>query len=127
MTYGEKRKELEKRGAKLPARAIERALKKKILPWIERDEIIVITGARQTGKSVLLYQLIYDCLLPKTKNVHYFNLDIPGHLKFFDNPDSLIDLISSSKNRAYVFIDEVQRLKEPGLFLKGKGGAPERF
>lgn len=119
MKYGKKRKELEKRGAKLPRQVVERRIKKKILPWIERDEIIIVTGARQTGKSILLYQLMYGHILPKTKNIYYFNLDISGHLEFFDNADRLIALISKSKGKTYVFIDEVQRLKEPGLFLKG--------
>lgn len=114
-----KKKELEKAGAKLPRRVVERQIKKEILSWMEREEIIVITGARQTGKSVLLYQLIYDHLLPKTENIHYFNLDIPRHRRFFDHPDSLVELITKSRKKSYVFIDEVQRLKEPGLFLKG--------
>ena len=119
MKKHEKKEELERAGAKLPSRVIERQIKKKIIPWMKRDEIIVITGARQTGKSVLLYQLIYDYLLPKTNNIYYFNLDIPHQLSFFDDPDRLVDLINSVKGRAYVFIDEIQRLKEPGLFLKG--------
>lgn len=112
-------KELEKSGAKLPRRCIERKIKKKIIPWMEREEIIVITGARQTGKSVLLYQLIYDYLLPKTDNIYYFNLDVPHQRDFLGDPDRLIDLITKSKRKSYVLIDEVQRLKEPGLFLKG--------
>lgn len=114
-----KRIELEKRGAKLPTRIVERQIKKKILPWLDREEIVIITGARQTGKSVLLYQLMYDHILPKTTNIHYFNLDIPGHLEFFADPDRMVNLIALSKRKTYVFIDEVQRLKEPGLFLKG--------
>lgn len=119
MKYNKKRRELEKCGAKLPRRVVKRQIKKKILPWMEREEIIIVTGARQAGKSVLLYQLIYDFLLPKTNNIYYFNLDTPHQLDFFDNPDNLVDLIVKSKRKSYVLIDEVQRLKEPGLFLKG--------
>ncbi len=119
MNYSKKRIELEKRGAKLPVRVVERRIKEKILSWLDREEIIIVTGARQTGKSVLLYQLMYGHILPKTKNIHYFNLDISGHLEFFDNADRLVELVAESKGKTYVFIDEVQRLKEPGLFLKG--------
>ena len=119
MKKSEKTKNLEKAGAKLPSYVIERQIKKEIIPWMERDEIIVITGSRQTGKSVLLYQLIYDYLMPKTNNIYYFNLDIPNQLGFFDDPNNLVDLITKSNGKVYVFIDEVQRLKEPGLFLKG--------
>ncbi|KAF0134795.1 MAG: ATPase [Candidatus Saganbacteria bacterium] len=114
-----KKKELEAAGAILPKRAVERALKTEILPWLKRDEIIIITGARQTGKSVLLSQLIHYHLLPWTKNVHYFNLDIPGHFEFINNQDNLIALATKAGARSFVIIDEIQRLKEPGLFLKG--------
>ncbi len=114
-----KRKELEKRGVKLPCNVVKRKIKDKIVPWLKRNEIIIITGARQTGKSVLLYQLIYDCLLPKTSNVFYFNLDIPHHLDLIRNQDQVIDLVNKYKGKVYIFIDEVQRLHEPGLFLKG--------
>ena len=119
MSKARKIKELEKAGAKLPRRSVVRQLTKAILPWLGREEIIVITGARQTGKSVLLYQLIYDQLLPKSENIHYFNLDLPGHREFLSRHEPLIELLSKSKKKAYVIIDEVQRLKEPGLFLKG--------
>lgn len=115
----EKRRELGKAGVKLPSKAVERDIKKEILPWLNREEIIVITGARQTGKSVLMSQLIYGHLLAKTKHLYYFNLDVPSHRQYFENPDYLIQLAAKTKAKTYVFIDEVQRLKEPGLFLKG--------
>lgn len=119
MLKNRKKKELEKAGVRLPRRIVKRSLIKKIIPYLKREEIIVITGARQTGKSVLLYQLIYNYLLPKTENIYYFNLDIPKQLSFFESIDRLIDLVTRSKGKTYIFIDEVQRLKEPGLFLKG--------
>ena len=114
-----KKIELEKSGVKLPSGVIDRKIKKEILPWLKRDEIIVITGARQTGKSVLLFQLIHDYLLPKTSNIFYFNLDIAKHFDFVKNQDQIIDLITQCNGKVYLFIDEVQRLAEPGLFLKG--------
>lgn len=119
MLKSDKRKELERAGARLPRRLVERGLLRKIIPWLKRDEIIVITGARQTGKSVLLFQLIYNLLLPKTNNIFYFNLDSPKQHEFLTDPDNLIRLVSRSKGKTYIFIDEVQRLKEPGLYLKG--------
>ena len=119
MKKAKKIKELELSGAKLPRRVVERQIIKEIIPWLKRDEIIIITGPRQTGKSVLLYQLIYGHLLPKTNNIYYFNLDLPGHLRFFSDADRLIKLVQNNQGRSFVFIDEIQRLKEPGLFLKG--------
>jgi uncharacterized protein len=114
-----KRKELRKSGVKLPVRVVERQIKKSIIPWMERDEIIVITGARQTGKSVLLYTLICDYLLPMTTNIFYFNLDIPGQRNFVEKLENIVDLTVRHKGKVYLLIDEVQRLKEPGLYLKG--------
>jgi len=111
--------ELKKAGVQLPKRVVSRQIIQEILPWMERDEIIVITGARQTGKSVLLFQLMYDYLLPKTANIHYFNLDIPRQSKLLETSDHLINLAKISKGKMYIFIDEVQRLREPGIFLKG--------
>lgn len=67
------RNRLEKFDVKLPERVISRKVLQKILPWMERDEIIVITGPRQVGKSVLLYQLINTYLLCKTEQIYYFN------------------------------------------------------
>lgn len=119
MKIADKRKELKKSGVKLPPRLVDRRIMKSIIPWMERDEIIVITGARQTGKSVLLYQLIYDYLLPRTDKIFYFNLDVPGQKDFVENPENIVDLTARHKNRVYLLIDEVQRLKEPGLYLKG--------
>lgn len=119
MKNNKKLQELEKAGVKLPKIVVERKLKKEIIPWLQRDEIIVLTGARQTGKSVLLFQLILDCLLKKTNNIHYFNLDVEGHKNKLNNSEYLISLISKSKSKCYIIIDEIQRLKEPGLFLKG--------
>ena len=119
MDISKKKKELEKNGVKLPRGVVQRKIKDEIVPWLKRNEIIIITGARQTGKSVLLYQLIYDYLLPKTSNIFYFNLDIPHHIDFIRNQDQVIDLVNKCKGKVYVFIDEIQRLNEPGIFLKG--------
>ncbi|MFH1379893.1 MAG: ATP-binding protein [bacterium] len=119
MDTKEKVKELLRSGAKLPPKVIERTIKRTVLPWLEREEIIVITGARQAGKSVFLYQLIYDYILKKSNNVYYFNLDIKNSIKFFEKPDNIINLVNKTKRKTYIIIDEVQRLKEPGLFLKG--------
>ncbi len=55
-----KRKELEASGAKLPKNWVKRSMKKEIAACLPRDEMILISGSRQTGKSVLVYQLIYE-------------------------------------------------------------------
>ncbi|MFQ5631747.1 MAG: ATP-binding protein, partial [bacterium] len=89
--------------------------------WLTQDEVIVIIGPRQVGKTTLLYQLI-DHLLKSEISPHdifYFTLDEPGLTDFFQSPVDFIHFIEINKqNTAYVFIDEIQRLENPGLFLK---------
>lgn len=116
---GARLKELKKAGIKAPKVFIRRTLISKIVPWLKRDEIIIITGPRQVGKTTLLYQIIIDHLLPKNSSIYYFNLDIPKHKTWLENTDYLISLADNNKKKTYVFIDEIQRMNEPGLFLKG--------
>lgn len=110
---------VKKKAIVLPANNIPRQVIKQIKPWLKRKEIIVLLGARQTGKTTILYQLINSFLISKKDPVFYFNLDLPHQLGFFSNPDSFIDLIVKQKRPVCIVIDEVQRLKNPGLFLKG--------
>lgn len=89
---------------------------------MESPKILGLTGSRQVGKSSLLYLLIKH--LQKTqvdlKDVFYFNLDNFALHETFQDVTSFLDFInySAKKNKQYIFIDEIQRLKNPGLFLK---------
>lgn len=92
---------------------------------LEEKEITVIIGPRQTGKTTLLLQL-KDYLVTKQKvpeqTIKNFNLDLMTDLTLFrDQTDFLKYLKDELKihKRLYVFIDEIQRLANPGLFLKG--------
>jgi len=113
----------------LPKHNIERDILLEIVPWLNKNEIIIITGARQTGKTVLLKQIIHKYLIPKNRKYHYFNLDYAPDAEFLKDPDNVIELVGQSKQKVFVFIDEIQRLKEPGLFLKGfyDMGLPVKF
>ena len=51
--------------------------------------------------------------------IFYFNLDDPRLIEFLAAPEDFVEFIQSfSSHRAYIIIDEAQRLKNPGLFLK---------
>jgi predicted AAA+ superfamily ATPase len=88
---------------------------------IDKREITVITGSRQVGKTTLLMDIVSQLLQNQVpaEAVFYFNLDDFNLHPYFDNYTDFIEFIKSEyKGFAYIFIDEVQRLKNPGLFLK---------
>ena len=81
-------------------------------------EFIVLTGARQSGKTSLL-MLLKDYLEKKGGICHYFNLENPDHLKLLNkHPFNLFELIPPAKTRQNVFVDEIQYLDDPSNFLK---------
>ncbi len=85
---------------------------------ILRDESIILTGARQVGKTSLLI-LLKHFLEEQGKSCHYFNLENTDHLKTLnEHPYKLFDLIPESKTKQYVCIDEIQYLDNPTNFLK---------
>lgn len=90
----------------------------KIKKIITRDEFIILTGARQTGKTSLLI-LLKDFLEDKNKECYYFNLENIDYLKLLNkHPFNIFELIPASKSKQNVFIDEIQYLDNPTNFLK---------
>lgn len=92
-----------------------------IMPWIEREEVIVLTWARQVGKTTILRYL--QTLLAKNNQVEFFNLEDFDILSLFDqNPKNLIKILEERNalwnTITYVIIDEIQYLKKPTNFLK---------
>jgi predicted AAA+ superfamily ATPase len=84
---------------------------KKIEPFIDKDLIKVIMGQRRVGKSYFLYQIM-DAI--KNKNLEANIIYINKELYEFDSIRDYHDLIKyihskkSSKNKNYIFIDEIQ-------------------
>lgn len=100
----------------------KRQILTKIQPFIKRKEAIVIKGTRRVGKTSLLY-LIKEGLINKLKisseKIYFFdleNLDIRED--FNESPQNLLKHIRNKKGRKYIFIDEIQYLKNPSNFLK---------
>ena len=95
-----------------------REILKKIEKVLFRDEFIILSGARQTGKTSILL-ILKNLLEEKEYTCHYFNLENPEHLKFFnDHPFNLLEVIPPKKTKQYIFIDEIQYLDDPSNFLK---------
>lgn len=96
----------------------ERNVIKKIKEVIPREEFIIISGARQTGKTSILLML-KNYLEEDGKICHYFNLENSEYLKLLnENPYNIFELIPEKKTRQILFIDEIQYLDNPTNFLK---------
>ncbi len=98
---------------------IKRQIKPEIIEHLEKKEITIITGARQTGKTTLLLEIKKELQL-KGNNVLFLNLDNDSHSIHFKTQDTLLKKIELEIGfEGFVFIDEIQRLKNAGLFIKG--------
>ena len=104
---------------------IKRSVFDQVVDHLKEKEMTVIIGPRQVGKTTLLEQ-IREYLADKQKinpdSLFYFNLDLTRDLDLFSSQDKVIDFIESRKRNQetlYLFIDEVQRIENAGIFLKG--------
>ncbi|MFH1408236.1 MAG: ATP-binding protein [Patescibacteria group bacterium] len=102
----------------IPPRFIERDIYSEIKGDIDKKEVQIIYGPRQVGKSSLMYLLMRD-IFNEATDFFYFNLDeIPA---IFDSPEVFLADIQSKKKSdgtTYIFIDEIQRKEDIGLFIK---------
>jgi len=98
---------------------IKRKIKKEIIEHLDKDEMTIIIGARQVGKTTLLKEIL-DELKNEKHKVLFLNLDVDSDARYFETQEMLLKKISLEiGDRGYVFIDEIQRLTNAGLFLKG--------
>lgn len=100
---------------------IKREIFEKIKPWFGDEKIIIIKGARQTGKTTLLLH-IKKYLEKNDNKVVYLSVD-----QDLDNPifkDSMLflkyinDQYILENKKLYILLDEFQYIKNAGLFLK---------
>jgi uncharacterized protein len=104
---------------------VERELLRPLIEHLSEKEITVLLGARQTGKTTLLNQLITYLKIEKhikPAQILFYNLD---HFEDFEKIASQTDLIHHLQEKIpldgfqYVIIDEAHRLPEAGRYLKG--------
>ncbi len=92
-------------------RKIEKELKKQI----ETKEIIILTGMRRTGKTVLM-QSLFDSI--PIGNKVFLDLENPLNRKVFEeiNYDNIWKNLErfgiSNKTKPYVFLDEIQLMRQ---------------
>ncbi|MDO8752840.1 MAG: ATP-binding protein [Anaerolineales bacterium] len=99
---------------------IKRVLFNDLKAHLPKKEISLIVGPRQSGKTTLM-MLLREHVQSQGKRATTFNLDIESDRQFFGSQENLLRKITLELGQAggYVFIDEIQRKEDAGLFLKG--------
>ena len=112
----------------MPGKIYKREIINEIKKYLNNEEIIVLHGARQVGKTCILYY-IEDYLKKSGRVTHYIDLEDSRYVRILDSgikefldylrEEGVIgDSNKSVKDKAFVFIDEIQYLKDPSSFLK---------
>ncbi len=96
-----------------------RLVTEKIKQRLSDQSIIILVGARQVGKTTILKQI--NEILSKQERTEFVNLEDLEYVRLLDEtPKNLFKIIAPppQKGKIYVFVDEVQYLKNPTNFLK---------
>lgn len=80
----------------------------KLKKLIKHYPVTALIGARQTGKTTLA-RMIAEEKKKEGEAVHYFDLELPTHLKSLDEPQQVLENLTG-----LIIIDEIQR--RPDLF-----------
>jgi len=111
-------------------RFIRRSMWDELVAHLEQPEITMLVGARQVGKTTLLKRLESDI---RRKGTHtlWLNLDFEDDYRHVSSQSALLQKIrlELGDHEGLVFIDEIQRKENAGLFLKGiyDQGLPWKF
>lgn len=99
---------------------IKRKIFKHLVENLPTKDIALIVGSRQVGKTTVML-LLRDYLVGKGEKTVFFNLDYDHDKVFFKSHDDFLAKLKLEVGlgRAFVFIDEIQRKENAGLFLKG--------
>ena len=99
---------------------IRRELYGRLKAHLSQKEITLLVGARQVGKTTLIRTFVEE-LQNKKKKVLFFNLDIEQDAQYFSSQGIFLKKVELEwgKEGGYIFIDEIQRKENAGIFLKG--------
>ena len=99
---------------------IKRKLFEELKNHLSKQEISFIVGPRQAGKTTVML-FLKEYLEKIGERAVFLNLDIELDKEFFISQSRLIKKIELElgKQKGFVFIDEIQRKDDAGLFLKG--------
>jgi hypothetical protein len=97
---------------------------------LNHPEITLLVGPRQSGKTTILKRLETE-LRAKGRKTLWLNLDFEDDFHHVSSQGALLQKIhlELGKSSGVVFIDEIQRKENAGLFLKGlyDQGLPWKF
>lgn len=99
----------------------KRKIQKDINKWLLKDEIIILNGPRQVGKTSLLKLLEIELKHKKIKEERIFNFnleDIEILNELNKSPKNILNYIKIKNKKNYFLIDEIQYLDNPSNFLK---------
>lgn len=98
-----------------------------LIKYLPTDDILVIHGARQVGKTNILYSL-ERYLRQNSRPVYYLDLEDSRFREILDGgPDSFLNFLRQSGflpqtikagEKFFVLLDEIQYLQNPSSFLK---------
>lgn len=99
---------------------VQRKLLKELKEHLSARGISLIIGPRQAGKTTLML-LLKDYLEKQGERTVFLSFDFEADKEFLISQRSLLNKIhlELGKDKGYVFIDEIQRKENAGLFLKG--------
>lgn len=99
---------------------IKRHIFKDLLGHLPKKEISLLVGPRQVGKTTLM-NLLKKHLDESGERTLFLSLDFEADKKYFVSQNELLAKLrlEFGDSRGYVFIDEIQRKEDAGLFLKG--------
>ena len=99
---------------------IKRNLLEDLKKHLPQKEMSLVIGPRQAGKTTLM-MLVKEYLEKKGERTLFLNLDFEQDKPFFASQSTLLNRIKLEfgSKKGYVFIDEIQRKEDAGLFLKG--------
>lgn len=99
---------------------IQRISIEEITKHLESKEITMLVGPRQAGKTTIMLH-IKEQLDKRGEKTLHLNIDRDDHRKYFNSQTDLVNYLNLyfGTKKGYVFIDEIQRLDNAGLFLKG--------
>ncbi len=98
-----------------------REIYSKLLNEVDKKEIVVLTGSRQVGKTILM-KMIEEKLKQKGELTVFLDLDLVENLENFGSLTAFINYLKLSgidpQKRAVVFIDEFQHSPNASVILK---------
>jgi len=99
---------------------IKRSIYPSLVKHLSKKEISLITGPRQSGKTTLMLLLKAE-LDQKKEPTLFLNFDVEWDRVHLESQAALIRKaeLELGKRGGFVFIDEIQRREDAGVFLKG--------